>query len=84
MVDQVSKFVHEQFDFVVNRDSGADPLWGIEIWVWFRNEPCCDDNGHQYRLYLPLGVLDSTITDCCKAFCAARHCTTLNSDYSFS
>lgn len=68
------RFAYKQFHFVVRRDHRADPLWGIEILVWFRGEPCCDDNGHQYRLYLPLGVQNATVDDCCRAFCAARHC----------
>ena len=62
------------FGFAVDTDCRADPLTGVEIWVWFRGEPCCDDNGHQHRFFLPLGVCESTITDVCKAFTLATHC----------
>lgn len=78
MTSETRTYTQEDFHFVVNRDYHSDPLWGIEILVWFRDEPCCDDNGHQYRLYLPLAVTDATVRDCCRAFCAARHCPALS------
>jgi hypothetical protein len=63
------------FSFLVERDYSADPLSGVAVWVFFRREPCCDDNGHQYRFFLPLGVQERTIHDVCVAFTLATHCT---------
>ncbi len=65
------------FKFKIEKDCSADPLTGVAVWVQFRGEPCCDDNGHQYRFYLPLGVSDRTIHDICRAFRLATHCDTL-------
>ena len=65
------------FRFDIEKDCSADPLTGVAIWVQFRGEPCCDDNGHQTRFYLPLGVSDSTILDICRAFTLATHCDSL-------
>lgn len=62
------------FRFEIESDCNADPLTGIGVWVFFRGEPCCDDNGHQYRFFLPLGVVESTVTDVCRAFTLATHC----------
>ncbi len=66
-----------EFDFVVERDVSADPLNGVAVWVLFRDEPCCDENGHQYRFFLPLGVQNSSIRDVCQAFTLATHCEAL-------
>ncbi|OED38445.1 hypothetical protein AB833_19910 [Chromatiales bacterium (ex Bugula neritina AB1)] len=73
-----SEISFDQFRFALEYDWCPDPLSGIAVWVWFRGEPCCDDNGHQYRFYLPLGVKSSTVRDICKAFAAATHCDSLS------
>ena len=65
------------FGFEIEKDRTADPLTAVAVWVRFRGEPCCDDNGHQYRFYLPLGVSDTTIHDICRAFTLATHCDSL-------
>jgi len=65
------------FSFLIEKDHAADPVSGIAVWVLFRDEPCCDDNGHQYRFYLPLGVMDETIKDVCDAFTRATHCDSM-------
>ena len=66
--------VVDDFSFAVETDCSADPLTGVGVWVWFRGEPCCDDNGHQHRFFLPLGVSDCTVADVCQAFTLATHC----------
>lgn len=71
------QFAIDEFDFVVEKDVSADPLNGVAVWVLFRDEPCCDENGHQYRFFLPLGVQSSTIKDVCHAFTLATHCQQL-------
>jgi len=70
--DQVITF--GDFEFSVKTDYFGDPLSAVEVFVTFRNEPCCDDNGHQYRFYLPMGVSKSTLQDICSAFANAVHC----------
>ncbi len=74
MTPGTTEIVFEQFRFFIEKDWCADPVSGIAVWVWFRGEPCCDENGHQYRFYLPLGVQTSTLRDVCRAFTAAVHC----------
>jgi len=76
MQQTIKQYVVDDFAFLVERDWCADPLTGVAIWVWFRDEPCCDDNGHQYRLYLPLGISNASILDTCSAFVKAVHCST--------
>ncbi len=65
------------FSFLIEKDYTADPVCGVAVWVLFRDEACCDDNGHQYRFFLPLGVKDQTIEDICSAFTLATHCESL-------
>lgn len=74
---QTKQFQIGDFSFLIEKDLTADPLSGVAVWVLFREEPCCDDNGHQYRIYLPLGVKDETIKDVCHAFTLATHCEQL-------
>lgn len=64
----------ERFSFEITIDQSADPLSAIEVMVFFMGEPCCDDNGHQYRLYLPAGLQKSSLEDLCSAFAKAVHC----------
>ena len=64
----------DRFTFEVTVDPSAEALSAIEVLVFFNSEPCCDDNGHQYRMYLPVGLQDSSIKDLCKAFTKAVHC----------
>jgi len=64
----------DRFTFEVTVDPCAEALCAIEVLVFFNSEPCCDDNGHQYRMYLPVGLQDSSIKDLCKAFTKAVHC----------
>lgn len=63
-----------RFNFEINIDPTADPLSAIEVMIYFCGEPCCDDNGHQYRFYLPLGIRESSLKDLCEAFTKAVHC----------
>ena len=67
----------DSFTFEVSKDLTADPLSAIEVWVFFKSEPCCDDNGHQYRFYLPIGIREETLNDICRAFTLAVHCDQL-------
>jgi len=62
------------FEFRVKTDHSGDPLSAIEVFVFFRNEPCCDDNGHQYRFYLPIGLAETSLQDVCCSFALAVHC----------
>ncbi len=71
---QSKKVVVDQFTFEVTVDPCADALSAIEVLVFFMGEPCCDDNGHQYRMYLPVGLQDSSLNDLCRAFTKATHC----------
>ena len=64
----------ERFTFEVTFDPTVDALFSIEIMVFFMGEPCCDENGHQYRLYLPAGLKESSLRDLCEAFTKAVHC----------
>ncbi len=64
----------ENFAFEISLDLTADAVSALEIMVYFMDEPCCDDSGHQYRLYLPAGVQDSSVRDLCDAFTKAVHC----------
>ena len=64
----------DRFIFDVTIDPTTDALSAIEVMVSFMGEPCCDENGHQYRLYLPLGLKDSSLKDLCEAFTKAVHC----------
>ena len=64
----------ERFTFEVTVDPCADALSAIEVMVFFNGEPCCDDNGHQYRMYLPVGLQESSLGDLCFAFARAVHC----------
>jgi len=68
------QFKAGRFTFEVTTDPGADALSAIEVMVFFMGEPCCDDNGHQYRMYLPIGLQDSSLKDLCFAFTKAVHC----------
>lgn len=67
-------FETERFSFKITIDPTADALCAIEVMVFFMGEPCCDDSGHQYRLYLPAGMKESSVTDLCEAFTKAIHC----------
>ena len=52
----------DRFTFKITNDPSVDALCAIEVMVYFMGEPCCDDSGHQYRLYLPAGMKDSSVT----------------------
>ncbi|MEM7256379.1 MAG: hypothetical protein AAF404_03220 [Pseudomonadota bacterium] len=78
MILQTTQLQIGDFSFLIEKDRGADPISGVAVWVLFRDEPCCDDNGHQYRIFLPLGVNDDTIRDVCHAFTLATHCEQLD------
>ncbi len=67
-------FKIDRFTFAIRVDQTADALNAIEVWVFFMEEPCCDDNGHQYRFYLPLALKESSLRDLCCAFTKAVHC----------
>ena len=67
-------FKVDRFTFKISKDPSVDALCAIEVMVYFMGEPCCDDSGHQYRLYLPAGMKDSSVTDMCQAFAKAVHC----------
>lgn len=69
-----SIYNYHDFQFAIETDCNADPLTSIGVWIWFRGEPCCDDNGHQHQFFLPLAVSDETIRDVCRAFTLATHC----------
>jgi len=64
----------DRFTFEVTYDLTADALCAIEVMVFFMGEPCCDDNGHHYRFYLPVGLQDKSLRDLCSAFTKAVHC----------
>ncbi len=64
----------DHFNFEISVDPTTDPLSAIEVMVYFRDEPCCDGNGHQYRFYLPVGLSESSLKDLCEAFTKAVHC----------
>jgi len=64
----------DRFTFEVNHDPAADAVCAIEVMVFFSGEPCCDDNGHQYRFYLPAGLREESLKDLCSAFTKAVHC----------
>jgi len=64
----------DRFTFEVASDPTADAISAIEVMVFFMGEPCCDENGHQYRIHLPLAMKDSSILDLCEAFTKAVHC----------
>ncbi len=68
------QFQIDRFTFEVSIDPTVDALSAIEVLVFFLGEPCCDDNGHQYRFYLPAGVQETSIKDMCLAFTKAVHC----------
>jgi len=68
------QFKVDRFTFEITADPSADALSAIEVMVFFMGEPCCDDNGHQYRMYLPVGLQDSSLKDLCQAFTRAVHC----------
>jgi len=68
------QFKVDRFTFEITADPSADALSAIEVMVFFMGEPCCDDNGHQYRMYLPVGLQDSSLKDLCQAFTRAAHC----------
>ncbi len=78
MTPSTRSFKFDEFDFFVEMDRFTEPVSGTEVWVWFRNEPCCNESGHQYRIYLPAGVQTSTIKDICRAFVASVHCTSMS------
>jgi len=64
----------DKFSFHISTDPAADALSAIEVWVNFMGEPCCDENGHQYRFFLPLALQESSLQDICHAFTLAVHC----------
>lgn len=64
----------DRFTFEISVDPTVDALCAIEVMVFFMGEPCCDENGHQYRFYLPAAVQDASLKDLCGAFTKAVHC----------
>lgn len=68
----------DEFEFTIEYDRDADPIAGVGVWVFFKGEPCCDESGHQFRFFLPLGVKERTVLDVCRAFILATHCDTFH------
>ena len=62
-----------KFTFEVSIDHCGDPISAVEVWVNFQDEPCCDENGHQYRFYLPFAIQESSLQNVCNAFAKAVH-----------